>query len=80
MSAFTRVAVASYIAVFLAVTLLVSKAPAATTEKSLDPCVLVPRPHCPYHYSPVCAHWNFVVRGGKTVRCCAKWGCVMRVK
>lgn len=80
MSSFTRVAVTSCIATFLTVTLLVSGAPAATIEKSLDPCVLVPRPHCPYLQGLVCAHWNLVVRGGKTVRCCTKWGCIMKVK
>jgi hypothetical protein len=80
MCSFTRLAVTSCLAGTFFMILPVSEAPAATTEKLLDPCVLVPRPRCPYLQTPVCGQWKYVVRAGKTVRCCAKWGCIMRVK
>jgi hypothetical protein len=57
-------------------TLLAGRASAAT----IDLCKLVPLPHCPYLQTPVCGQWKYVVSGGKTVRCCTKWGCIMRGK
>jgi hypothetical protein len=67
---------------FLTVTLLVSGAPAATignSPQTIPPCGPIVPPlllgHCPYHGVRVCIQWKSVVRGGKTFRCCAKWGC-----
>jgi hypothetical protein len=77
MFSFTRAAIRSCIAgTALTVTLLAGGASGAT----IDVCKLVLRPRCPYLQTPVCGQWKYTVRDGKTVRCCTKWGCIMKLK
>jgi hypothetical protein len=77
MVSLTRAAIRRCIAgTALTVTLLAGGASAGT----IDVCKLVLRPHCPYLQTSVCGQWKYTVRDGKTVRCCTKWGCIMKLK